>query len=425
MKNKTKLLLSSLTLIILLSFLTSTTFQSLHITAINSESSIEEYNFTALTPSSPIIILNNTAFDTYGFPGNGSVGDPYRIEGLNITTSDTYGIYIELVTVYFIIQDCYIDAGDYGIYVFNCYYFAEIKNNHVVNSLDSGIFLYAVLGANVTDNVCKNNIYGIRTDYADYSVFKNNTCNNNNYGIYLYDTYDSYILENKCSENAYGIYGDSIDGNTYQGNIIKDGVRGFYGYDSDYVNILENHFENMSVYALSINGVNHVNLSLNTVENVFSAGFSLGNSHEINFSNNSVSDSKWGVTLVSTYDCIFTFNLFENNTNYGIQTEDATCANNIFHHNAFIDNAEGESSQAYDIGTNSTWYDTVTLEGNYYNDYIGTGNYSIDGGLFFDLYPLGSSPIVPEMNPRMISLLTLLLLFFIPTIALVNKRKKQ
>ena len=125
-------------------------------------------------------------------------------------------------------------------------------------------------------------------------------------------------------------------------------------------------------------------------------------------------------------DCdygIYTFNLFENNTNYGIQVEDANCLGNIFHHNAFIDNAAGENSQAYDIGSNSTWYDKATLEGNYYNDYIGTGNYSIDGGLFFDLYPLGSSPIVPEMNPKMFSLLTLLMIFFIPVVALARRRK--
>ena len=423
MKNKSKLLLSSSILIILLSFLTSTTFQSTHIIAINSESSIE-YNLAALTPSSPIIIQNNTAFETYGFPGNGSVADPYRIEGLNITTSDTYGISIQLVNVYFIIQDCYIDAGDFGIYLMSCSYFAEIKNNYIVNNLDSGIFLEDALGTNVTDNICKNNYYGIQTDYADFSVFKNNTCDNNNYGIYLYDTYESFILENKCSKNAYGIHSSSVTENVYQGNIIKDGVRGFYITDGSEHNIIDNYFENMSVYAMTCVSISNSNLSLNTVVDVFAMGFSFGSCINLLVTNNSVSDSKWGIVMTSSDNGIYIFNLFENNTNYGIQVEDANCDNNIFHHNAFIDNAAGESSQAYDIGTNSTWYDITTLEGNYYNDYIGTGNYSIDGGLFFDLYPLGSSPIVPEMNPKMISLLVLLMLFFIPRLALVNKRKK-
>ena len=40
----------------------------------------------AYTPHAPITITSNADFSTQGWPGSGTVDDPYVIEGLNITS---------------------------------------------------------------------------------------------------------------------------------------------------------------------------------------------------------------------------------------------------------------------------------------------------------------------------------------------------
>ncbi|MHA1205864.1 MAG: hypothetical protein ACTSSL_13195 [Candidatus Heimdallarchaeaceae archaeon] len=43
--------------------------------------------------STQIIIMSDSDFDTYGFPGSGSLKDPYIIEGLNIVGDGDRYIY--------------------------------------------------------------------------------------------------------------------------------------------------------------------------------------------------------------------------------------------------------------------------------------------------------------------------------------------
>jgi len=133
-----------------------------------------------------------------------------------------------------------------------------------------------------------------------------------------------------------------------------------------------------------------------------------------------------GIYLESSDNSTFTYNHFQNNTDYGIFVSNDLCDSNIFHHNAFYINVLNlGTSQAYDDGTNSTWYDVTTNEGNFWNDHSETGNYSIDGGKFFDLYPLGETPIVPELNGNHFSAFFLLLIFVIPSGLIIKKRNRK
>jgi parallel beta-helix repeat protein len=73
---------------------------------------------------------------------------------------------------------------------------------------------------------------------------------------------------------------------------------------------------------------------------------------------------------------------------------------NKIYHNVLIDNAYLENyevdgrltgtinSQAFDEGNNNYWYNDVNKQGNYWSDYQGFGNYSIDG-------PAGTKDIYP------------------------------
>ena len=63
-------------------------------------------------PSGTIYIINDTAFSQqYHLPGSGTKDDPYRIENFNITPDQFYGIGINYVTKYVVIENCTINAS--------------------------------------------------------------------------------------------------------------------------------------------------------------------------------------------------------------------------------------------------------------------------------------------------------------------------
>ncbi|GAJ01466.1 unnamed protein product, partial [marine sediment metagenome] len=77
-----------------------------------SETSVGSYS---LIPHSPIEIASDEDFVTYGFQGNGTADNPYIIEGLNITTAHSLGIGISLTSKFFIIRNCHVETGGFGI----------------------------------------------------------------------------------------------------------------------------------------------------------------------------------------------------------------------------------------------------------------------------------------------------------------------
>ena len=92
--------------------------------------------------------------------------------------------------------------------------------------------------------------------------------------------------------------------------------------------------------------------------------------------------------------CNVTYTLFENNQGYAIEIA-MSSASHLIHHNAFIGNNPGGTSQAMDREGGSMWYDISTLEGSYWDDWSGTGSYSIDWEevQVVDPYPLHSNPL--------------------------------
>jgi len=130
-----------------------------------------------LTEHDPIIIASDSDFSI--FPGAGTPEDLYIIEGFNITTISDYSIYIHDTTKYFIIRNCYVDAVERGIYLYN---------------IADGT-------ATITNNTCMNNDHGIYLYDSNSATLTNNTCtNNNDHGIYLYDsnsatTHQQYVYE--------------------------------------------------------------------------------------------------------------------------------------------------------------------------------------------------------------------------------------
>ncbi len=409
-----------------------------------------------LTPHDPISITSDSNFTDYGFPGSGTVEEPYIIEGYNITTTDDNGIFISMTTKYFVIRNCYVEAKYSGICIFNVTDgTATVINNTCSNNYWEGIMLYYSGSSTVTNNTCNNNGDGIYLSYSGSSTVTNNTCNSNNgEGIKLCHSGSSTVTNNTCNNSDWdgiklynsdsstvtnntftncGLYIDehTIDAYlsyTIENNWVNGKKLGFYT-NLDSTTISEpiygqlilvkcnsvtvcDQILNYASVGLSLYSCTSSVIINNTCNNNYYQGIKFYYSESAKVENNTcnnnwvgiklhysgsstvinntcTNNNKWGIFLASSTFCVVTYNLLQENEGYGVYSSSGS-DNSIIHHNTFVDNNLGGTSQARDDGgTNTTWYDTETQEGNYWSDWSGIGNYSIDGSACsFDLYPL-------------------------------------
>ncbi len=374
MKKKTLLLLLILTV-------------SIYTLNINVQITAEENNYRPtsleLTPHELIEITSDSNFTDYGFLGIGTAEDPYIIEGYNITTTNDFGIYIGGTTKYFIVRNCCIDVIYIGIYIDDV---ADgtptVINNTCINNL-YGIALEDSVSSTVTNNTCSNSDFGIYLGASVNSTVTNNTCSNNNNGIYLLNSDNSTVTNNNCNSNDIFDITLEVSGNsTVVNNTCNNSDIGIW---------------------LRVSGNSTV--VNNTCSNNIYAGILFYISGGSTVANNTCSyNNNHGIWLFESAFCIITYNLLQENEGYGVNSSYGS-DNNLIHHNNFIDNNLGGTSQAYDGGTDNIWYEKQ--EGNYWSDWSGTGSYSIDGlANSVDLYPL-EEPVVVEY-PQIV-LLTLLL----------------
>ncbi|MHA1551049.1 MAG: NosD domain-containing protein, partial [Candidatus Heimdallarchaeaceae archaeon] len=138
---------------------------------------------------------------------------------------------------------------------------------------------------------------------------------------------------------------------------------------------------------------------------------------------NSISSSlDEGILL---YNCDYTnisHNFFKDNFGYAIYSDSSSMFNWI-HHNAFINNNQGDT-QAYDDSLLNMWDDPWNLEGNYWDDWV-SGNYTLDGiRNANDSYPLGDIPVGVISEFYQFSLLIFLLPVAFVSMVIIRKRKR-
>ena len=304
----------------------------------------------------PIFITHDDNFTDYGFPGTGSSSSPYVIEGLRIVNTTTYGIYIVYTTKFFIIRDCYIDVNSYGISVIQVAAMtATIENNTCCYHTKYGIAIGDSDQATVKNNYCHHNEdIGVYVYRSENTVIQNNTCKQGDWGICIWDTTSCETSENYCVLNNQGIRiidaVDDIIEKNYCNQNIKDGI---------YLTMMSN---------------------------------------SVILQNNTFNNNEYGMRIIGE-ESIIKENWIESNTKHGIWLEGPS-RYNVVHRNVFIDNNLGLNSQARDDGSHNTWFDASTQHGNWWNDFSGTGNYSIDGDRNSqDIYPLIYPPVEPTTDP--------------------------
>ena len=353
-----------------------------------------------LTPHNPIEITSDSDFAI--FPGTGTAEDPYLIEGYNITTTSTNGIYIYGTTKYFIVCNCYVDAERYGIFISNVADgTSTVISNTCSNNSYYGIWLRSSGSSTVSNNTCRNNNgYGILLFYSNSSTIVNNNCNNNYAGIWLEDSNYSTVVNNTCNYNDFGILLKVSGSATVANNTCNSNSYGIRFGNSDYSTVANN--------TCNSNGY---------------GGIALSYSDSLTVANNTCNNNDCGISLRYSDFCVVTYNLLQENVGYGIRLYSSS-DDNFIHHNIFVDNNLGGYSQARDDCANNYWYDPETLEVNYWSDWLGIGSYYIDGEAYsIDLYPLGE-PVVAEY-PQIVLLTLLLSIVPLLLTKIISKKTKK
>ncbi len=328
----------------------------IHVTASNGEV-IQQYS-----PHEPIIISSNSEFASQGFAGSGTIDDPYKIEGFNITASQSALIVIRHTTAYFSIRNNILNGifqTSQGINLFNVVH-GTIENNFIFNHESIGIILDLSTYNVITNNTITNNFNGIKLGRGGYNtVTKNTICNNKLNGI-MSESRGNILSENLVTGNQQGgIWLSGSDESILSANIISNNsLQGIFLTSSSTSIISNNSVINNGYAGVEISSSNQINVSSNTISNNNNEGLFLSDSSGSSVLNNTISA----------------------NHGYGIHLDEIT-QNNTISGNYFIGNNPDGGSQARDDGQGNIF------EANYWDDWTNTHSSSPIEGIGTDQDP--------------------------------------
>ena len=287
--------------------ITGISLQSLSSADIRNQNHLE-IKETTYTEHLPIYINSPSDFTSLGFPGNGTLQNPYRIEGLNITSPDNpipdVLIQIESITSYFVINNNLLNGRqitNFGISLNNAYN-GNVTNNIVTNTIEAAIHLYQ----------SQNNY-----------VISNSVSGNSQFGsINLLESTENYVLSN----TAYSNEGNGFVLENSSSNIVSDNIA--YGNSISGIHLTSSS---------SFNYIHGNSLYQNQIQGIFAVDFCNNNT----ISENIVHDNgESGIVLAGSSDNILTSNLSHNNGNSGLSLENSinnTVTDNIGYQNQFAE----------------------------------------------------------------------------------------
>ncbi|MFX0207728.1 MAG: nitrous oxide reductase family maturation protein NosD, partial [Candidatus Hodarchaeota archaeon] len=197
----------------------------------------------------PIKISSDDDFSVVAMSGDGSRLTPYIIQGWNITTNDSTGIWIYNTTMNFVIQDCWLESNhsSYGIWLENVTSgTAALVNNTCRNNV-IGIYLSNTEDSLAINNTCYRNKYGIFFNNSRNSIIMNNTCYSNSNGIYLDKSGNSTVKKNSCLNNSVGVIIQGSESSTIQGNLCSNNSLGISIENSGNASVFNNVCSNNTV----------------------------------------------------------------------------------------------------------------------------------------------------------------------------------
>jgi parallel beta-helix repeat protein len=299
--------------------------------------------------------------------GDGSVGNPYIIDGYDIDLGESAGhcIHIANTQVYFTISNCFLtgatDKSGAGIFLDNVQH-ANIMKNTIVNNY------YGIHFSHSGNNTIAGNTWhdstsnGARLDDSDSNNLANNTCHSNIYSIYLDSSSFNALTNNTCSGDYHSIQLTSSDSNTLTNNTCHDSAKnGIYVTSSSDSNTLTDNTAHSNEYGIVLAGSLFNTLTNNSCYNNTESGIYLYNSNHTTIQKNTChNNTMYGVHLSYTNSSTLTKNICFDNDNSGIRLELSNSnilVNNTCYLNVWVGIQMGGSN--YTILTNNTCYDNI------------------------------------------------------------------
>ena len=194
----------------------------------------------------PITIDSDQDFIDYGFTGNGSVENPYRIERLNITSNVASGraISIQNTHAVFVIRDCVIQSQYIGIAVLDVAAGTAFIVNNTLTSLfgDGGGILLQTVNCTVSENRCNSWAQGIHLNQASHCIISRNNISDSTYqGINIRYSDNNTIINNRIfNSTQHGLLfvGTSSFNVAYNNTFINNGNTSEYTVDNDRIGTL-------------------------------------------------------------------------------------------------------------------------------------------------------------------------------------------
>ncbi len=326
------------------------------------------FNFDPHPRVAPIWINENSDFADLARSGDGTLNDPYLIEGYQFTSNQSVLISITNTTAHFRIEDVLINGltntGVAGISlknvtngqikrttVTNCYrgLVLEIANitiqdNSFSNIANTGIYVISrMFNSVIAGNGFNSSGTAIALVSSEYNIITNNSITNilnaglsfgTGCGIYVpYSAYNKVVNNTIRDVNTHGILiGEISHGNDVINNAISNaGVHGVVVFHyTGATTITENNITDVGGRGISIESVcNDAIITNNTITNASQQGIFLWNGDRATVSRNIVYNSTgYGIELhTESNDNEVTWNSFIQNNQSGSQAYDNGSAN--------------------------------------------------------------------------------------------------
>jgi parallel beta-helix repeat protein len=220
----------------------------------------------------------------YGWPGDGSAGNPIMIRNYEINASGFMeALHIGNTTLYYVVSDCMVeDALQSGIVLFNTTN-GIVRNNTCLRNVWNGIYMYAsssnvllnntIAGSkyairlslsdnnSIIDNSCQKCAEGLNATYSNGLSIEHNELSNNTEdsvagdgnGLVIISSNNATISHNSCSNNSYLVF---------HGWLPKYGS-GMIIIDSENCSLTENECDANDALAIHLVGCANASLSKN------------------------------------------------------------------------------------------------------------------------------------------------------------------
>ena len=317
-----------------------------------------------------------------------------------ITNCSLNGIYLEHNSSYNTLTNNTIyNCTSSGVYIDDNSHFNDLLDNTIYNISEQGIYVRDSDHNTLSDNTIFDcTLEGIYVDTLSmFNTLTANTIYNCDQGIFTADSHNNTFLENVIHDIAdYGIAIFEGDNNTLSGNTIYNCQYGIPVVSPDlYYNTLIDNIVYNCEYGLYLGWSHNSTVVSNTVYNCTYGIFS-EYAHNNTFHYNTIYNCDNGLYMELSHNNTIRYNIIYNNTEYGLLL-DGPCDYNTITVNSLVDNNIGYSvqqprpSQAYDEGLLNY------INSNYWSDWSGTGNYSIDGAPHIN----DTSPLMNQVLPTL------------------------